>query len=795
VISLPSILRWWKPRLTRRRVLLVAAFGILCAAIAFVASLHRGLQVRPPSRLILDRQNRYLGEFPSADGELGYWSLPDALPDKLVTATIAIEDRYFYTHSGVRIRSVLRATWQNLSSGHVVSGASTLAMQVARLQSPGERSLWRKAREAAEALLLVHDHGHDRVLRQYLTIAPYGNNVRGAARAARLYFGKPVEDLAWLEAAFLASLPQAPAHMNPYNADGFARARRRATRILHVLYERGLISDDELAQSLAGTLAVLPKPHRSPSALHALLAWGAHDRPPMSSATLDLGIQEETARLLDHNLARLAGTGAGNTAAMVVEIPNGNVLAYVGSRDYAAQDAHGAIDYVLTRRSPGSALKPFIYALALERGKYTAASELPDTPVELLTGPVRAWLPENFDRTFEGPLLLRTALANSRNIPALQVLGDVGLDGVLQLLERGGVQGISYEPGRYGLALAIGALPVTLEELVGLYGALANGGESLSLHHFADEADVPPARLFSREATALVTDILSDPLARRPAFPAGGPLDFEYAVAVKTGTSQGNRDAWAVGYSDRLLVGVWVGNHDGRRMDNVTGASAAGVALHAIMETVMPQLSPHRPPATAFPLPENFAIASVCPLSGRRAGPHCPSYRQEVFIPGSEPVATCPFHTRVAIDKRNRLRAGTACPGQFVEKHVMLDLPEIYAAWARERHLELVPRRPSPLCGVPVSDDLVKITITEPRSLGRYLFDPDTPADSSALRFSARVEPPGEELVWEVDGVPVARTMYPYSIRHTLDPGHHTITARLARRSESSRPVMVDVVD
>jgi penicillin-binding protein 1C len=379
----------------------------------------------------------------------------------------------------------------------------------------------------------------------------------------------------------------------------------------------------------------------------------------------------------------------------------------------------------------------------------------------------------------------------------LQVLESVGLDRVLQLLERGGVAGISYVPGRHGLALAIGALPVTLEELVRLYGALANGGESLPLHHFADQAEGPRTRLMSRAATALVSDILSDPLARRPAFPAGGPLDFEYAVAIKTGTSQGNRDAWAVGYSDRLLVGVWVGNHDGRRMDNVTGASAAGVALHEIMETVMPQLSPHRPIATSFPLPEGFAVATVCPLSGRRAGPHCPSYRQEIFIPGSEPVATCPFHALVAVDTRNRLRAGASCPRPFVEKHVMLDLPEIYAAWARERHLEIAPRRRSPLCAPDTSDrdDKIRVTITEPRPLGRYLFDPDTPADSSALRFSANVDPPGEELVWEVDGVPVARTGYPYSIRHALDPGHHTITARLARRSEASRPVVVDVVN
>jgi penicillin-binding protein 1C len=769
--------------------------GLLVATVA-LASLHRGLDFRPPSRVVLDRRGQYLGEFPSSDEELGYWPLPEVLPSKAVTATLEIEDREYYHHRGVRWGSVLRAAWQNLTNLRIVSGASTIAMQVARLQSPGSRSLWHKLREGAEALLLVHDFGHDRVLRQYLTIAPYGNNVRGVVRAARLYFGKPVEDLSWLEAAFLAGLPQAPARMNPYDAQGLPRARRRADRILRVLGARGLIPQAELEQALAGELVFVARPHRSPSAIHALIAWGAQarERAPLSTTTLDLEIQERTASLLDHNLARLQEMGAGNTAALVVEVPTGDILAYVGSRDYGAKESRGAIDYVQTRRSPGSALKPFIYALALERGKYTAASELPDTPVELPMGPTRAWLPENFNHTFEGPLLLRTALANSRNIPALEVLAEVGMEPVLQFLDRGGVRGISFEPGRYGLALAIGALPVTLEELARLYGALAKNGESMTLRHFVDEPSPAPVRLVSRDATAIIQNILSDAMARRPAFPAGGPLDFDYAVAVKTGTSQGSRDAWAVGFSDRLLVAVWVGNHDGRRMDRVTGASAAGAALHEIMDDVMPRLAPHRRVAQAFPLPERFVTAAVCPLSGRLAGPHCPSHRQEIFIPGTEPTARCPFHVPVKIDLRNHLRASAGCLATVVKQRVMLDLPEVYDSWARERHLETAPRQSSPLCG-PAERERPTITITEPGAAHRYLFDPDSPADSAALRLSARVDPPGEELVWEVDGVPVAKVGYPYSIRQLLPPGRHTIAAHMARRSEVSRPVTVEIAN
>jgi penicillin-binding protein 1C len=809
---------------------LFVAFVAAALLAIFLAALHHDLDVHAPSHLVLDRHGAYLAEFPAADGELGYWPLPDVLPEKLVTATLEIEDRAFYRHAGVRVGSLLRAAWQNLAARRVVSGASTVAMQLARLQSPGPRNLWRKAREAAEALWLVRAHGHDRVLRQYLTLAPYGNNVRGAARAARLYFGKPVGDLSWLEAAFLASLPQAPALMNPYDPAGHRRARARADRILRVLHERHLVSDVELAQALAGTLTLVPRPHRSPMALHAALAWQteATQRGPISTTTLDLGLQEQTARLVDENLRRLTGTNADNTAALVVALPGqpgawgmatsstaagnpasdaaangapgGEILAYVGSADYGAEDAKGAIDYLVTKRSPGSALKPFIYGLALAgegraRTAATTATVLADTPTQIPLGFSQQWFPENFDRTFEGPVLLRHALGNSRNVPALEILARVGVDETLQLLDHAGVRGISYAPGRYGLALAIGALPVTALEMARLYGLIATGGEAFPLRKFVDERPSAGARLLSRESAALLADVLADPLARRPAFPAGGPLDFPYAVAVKTGTSQGNRDAWAVGFSDRVLVVVWVGNHDGRRMDRVTGASGAGPAFHAIMDAATAVVAPHIPPAAAFSLPSGLARTTVCSLSGHLAGPHCPTAHQEVFIKGTEPTTLCPFHHEVTIDCRNHLRAGPQCPSRFVDRRVMLDLPATYAAWARERHLDVAPLTPSPLCGAAAGDEVIRVSIVEPRPGTRLLYDPDAAPESAGVKLEASVQPSGEEVVWDVDGVPIARVGPPYIVRQTLTPGKHTVVARLARLSEASRPVIVDILN
>jgi penicillin-binding protein 1C len=783
-----------RTRLRAAALLLVA----LAAGAWFVSGLEDGLVAYAPSRLILDRRGTYLGEVPGEEGELGYWPVPYVLPERIVQATLVTEDRHFYEHPGVYLPSVGRALVQNARNLRVISGASTLAMQVARMQTPGRRSLGSKAREAVEALLLVRRHGHEKVLRQYLMIAPYGNRVHGAVRAARLYFDKPVEDLSWAQAAFLAGLPQMPGRMNPYTEGGLRRALKRSHRILRALHARGLLSREELEQALQADLGLVPRPRRRPEALHAVLEWSelARARPePISTATLDLEIQSKVAHILQGNLAHLGGAGAGNTAALVVDTATGDLLAYVGSRDFFDEEHRGAIDFVKQRRSPGSTLKPFVFGLALEKGVLTAATELADTPMDLQLDTGRAWLPENVNHTFLGPMLAREALGNSRNIPALRVLAAVGVEPALRFFEKAGVEGISYDPNRYGLGLAVGNLHVTLEELTELYLVLANDGETRSLRRFADEPRVAGRRLMTREAVQLVRHMLADPLARRPTFQAGSALDYPYAVAVKTGTSQGYRDAWTVAFSDRLLVAVWVGNHDWRRMNGVGGLGGAAGAVHQIMDAVMPQWRPHRPVLESFPPPTGAVAVDVCPLSGRLSGPECPHRKSEWFVPGTAPTQGCPFHARVRVDRRSGLLAGPGCPEQEVVTRVMLALPEEYAQWARRQRLDIAPLGESPLCPSRLEALEPKVAIREPRGMVRLLYDPDTPAQASTLRLEAEVTPSTEPIVWMVDGVPVATVGYPHEFRWSVQPGQHTITAAMVHRPLVSQPVTVVVDD
>ncbi len=782
---------------TRRRPLALALGLAFFGGGWFLHSRDGSLHRQQPSHLLLDRTGQFLGEVPGSHGAWGYWAAPEVLPEKVVVTTLETEDRNFREHHGVHFGSIARAAWQNVRNHRVISGASTIPMQVARLQHPKARTLLAKLTEAAEALLLINRYGHDEVLRHYLTVAPYGNQCHGVVRAARLYFDKPIEDLSWLQAAYLAALPQQPGRMGPWNTKGHALALTRARRILGQLHARGVITDDDLRVALNSDLNVVPRPRRHLEAMHFLLAAAKEVRGSpgvVHHTTLDLSVQASASRALRENLGRLRGVGATNTAGLVIDLSTGDVLASVGSADYFDLEAHGAIDYLATRRSPGSALKPFIYGLALEKGTHTAATVIADTPVEFEVPGGGLYVPENITHTFLGPMLLREALGNSRNIPALRVLAQVGVDEALSRLERGGVGGVKFAPEAYGLTLAIGALPVTPNELAVLYTGLANQGLTVPLRRFVDAPALPGARVLSSDAAMLIAHILADPGARRPAFPVGGPLDFDHAVAIKTGTSQGYRDAWAAAFDDRVLVVTWVGNHDWRRMNLVSGATAAAPAAHRILEDASPTRRPHVPPMMERPLPASLVQGEVCALSGGVPGPGCTNTRSEWFIAGTEPHEGCPFHVEVAVDVRNGLRAGPTCAAAFVIKRPLLDLPETYEPWARKQRLAIAPAAFSPLCpsGAAVTP---KISIREPRPRSRYLFDPDTPLELSTVRFAATVSPANEEIVWLVDGAPVGRVGYPHELRWHLAPGAHVIRARFAQSGETTAAVTVTVDD
>lgn len=562
--------------------------------------------------------------------EYGYW--PVSPPPRVVAATLALEDRRFWQHPGVDPVAILRAAWQHLRGGRG-SGASTIAMQVVRMQHPRPRTLWSKAIEAGAAIGLVVRYGHAAVLAQYLRLAPYGESSHGIAHAARWYFDRPAEDLTVAQAALLCSIPQSPGHLSLRRA---GRLQGRARRAILAMDLDGPTRDDALA-ALAETVP-RPAPRRPPDLLlvQRLQRLGPAGEGPIVRTTLDLGMQDWVRRRADAHLARWRADGAQQAAVMVLRRRDRAVLADVGGQTSGL----GGIDFSREFRSPGSTLKPFLYAIGLDRGLITPQQIATDTP-ERATGI------SNADHDFLGALLPRQALANSRNVPAAALLRRIGLQPAFDALRRLGLHDQTGSPDRFGLAMAIGALPTTLERLMRAYATLADDGRDRPLTWVAGTA-APTSQVIGLDAARLVGRFLSDPIARLPSFPRYGSSEYPFAVALKTGTSQGYRDAWTLAWSRDYVVGVWVGRGDAGPMTRLSGArAAAGLAqevmlhLHGSLRTDLL--------AGEFAPPPGRVATELCARTGRPAAPDCAERLTEWVHP--EPPAAVLPEARLAITR------------------------------------------------------------------------------------------------------------------------------------------------
>lgn len=791
---------------------MIKRLGVLAllALIVFMIVDAARLDLRgpPPSYLLLDRQGRFIAEVADAGEAFGYWPV-QTLPPRVVAAALALEDRRFASHPGVDPLALGRALFQNLSSGRRVSGASTIAMQVARLLDPGERTYWRKAHEAWRALVLTLRYGRNEVLAAYLRLVPYGNRVHGIAYAARRYLDKPVADLSWAEIAFLSAIPQAPSLMNPFHENGRQRAIARGGRILERLRDKKVLSaaEFELARQQLADIRLPTPPVRPGHSLHAvfklrqLLADAPRGgvEPYRVVTTLDLDLQESVSILAGSAIAEWESRGAGNAAVILLDRKRNSVLAWLGSTDYFDKDQAGAMDFTQTPRSPGSTLKPFIYALAYEQDKITPATILDDLPAAS-DGIVNA------DKAYFGPLLPRQALANSRNVPAVRLLGDIGLEEGYAFLRDLGLHDNEQDARHYGLGLAIGAMPVTLEHLVQAYSVLANDGRWRPLKWYVGQPDTP-RQLLSPATARLMTLQLSDASARLPSFPRMGSTEYAFPVALKTGSSQGLRDAWTIAYSQRYLLGVWVGHPDARPMRELSGASSAAVLAQRILNQLHGS-ERHGLADLAFPPPEAYRRVSLCAFSGKLATAACDQTFEEWFRPGEEPREEDDAHLRLAIDARNGLLAHAGTPIQYIEQRNFISLPPRYADWAVHAGLPLRPGAVSPL-GEKSAAVVRRRSSLKPGTAGGYaksvlrivaprnglmlLRDPSVPAAHNTIALQAEVAPPVHELLWLVDGRPYRLAPYPYTVRWPLQVGEHVFQARSPLSSEASTPIHIRV--
>ncbi len=731
------------------RAVLVATGVLVVVSSAAFASVHdslidEALFARPLDPVLATDRGGIPLRHTLPDSVDRRWVTLDEAGPNVVRAFLAAEDARFYEHGAVDPIAMVRAVLVDVVPGGRVSGASTITQQVVKLVYGRPHGLCEKPLEIARAVELERRFTKDEILEQYLNRVPMGNGIVGVERASEAYFGRPPGQLSLAEASLLAGIPQAPSITEPRRH--LARARRRQAYVLDRIEALGWRSAEEVSRARAEPMEVVtrvPRPFRAPRFVdRALAARRDHGIPSTTVVTtLSWPLTDEVGRALRQGLEPLRERGAANAAAIVVANASGEIVAYVGAADEGGEG--GALDLLAAPRQPGSTLKPFAYALFFEQGA------TPGTPVDDLRRPMTGrggalYLPGDFDGRERGPVPARLALASSLNLAALDVVSRVGPERFVdRLVDLGLSQAASAD--RESAAMVLGGIDTTGLELAGAYVALARGGTRVPLRVLPGSAD-EGTRVIEPTAARLVTDVLSDPEARRAGFGRDlSDLGGEGPFALKTGTSQGFRDAWAAVYDRDFTVLVWVGDPSGEAMESVTGfEGAAPLAVRALAlararraELVQGEVAPEIALATV----------SVCAETGLLPGPRCHHLRRERFDPAALPHETCRGH---------------AADGS-------LELAPRYADWARHAQ--------------PAGVVIAASAHAEHRAAPRVTY----PSDGATLLGSATA-PPEITLRASEDGVRFELDGHALrGERWRLAPGSHVVVAVAdGQRSEPS---------
>ena len=757
-----------------------------------------------PSIRITDRNGRLLYEIlPKAGGRNTVLSI-DHIPQCLKDATIAVEDKNFYTHPGVDPRGILRAVWLNLRGGEVIAGGSTITQQVARNVLLGEnerleRTFRRKMREAVLAWQMTRKLSRDEILALYLNQINYGGIAYGVEAASQTYFGKPAGDLLLPECALIAGLPQAPGVYNPFTNPDLAKERQGV--VLGLMEKEGYLTHEERINAEATPLSFNPSPYPI-EAPHFI--WIVKDQiDKLASAgvlslgkslvvrtTLDLDYQHLAEGTLSRRIDAFKNENTGishnvNNAALVTIDPHtGEIMALVGSTDYFDESIHGALDMATSPRQTGSAFKPFIYALVLDPAQpnaWTAATSILDVSTTFMTRDGAPYTPVNYDGREHGPVSVRESLGSSLNIPAVKTLQETGIKNTIDLAHRLGITSLN-DPGEYDLSLALGGGQISLLELSTAYASFANHGYYTGHHSILDIHDADGNLLYENDKTQLVqvfdprvawliNDILSDDNARIVGFGPDSTLRLDRTAAVKTGTTTNFHDNWTIGYTPDLLVGVWVGNSGYEAMHNVTGLTGAAPIWHEVMRGLL-QGHPDRP----FERPDGLAQVEVCNLSGLLPTPACPHTRMEWFISGTEPTGTDTFHQQVWIDMLTNSVADDLTPIERRKLIAVLDLPVEVQAWAHDQGLPLITDYAQ--VHQTNSGTSNQLALLSPHSNTTYRIDPDFDPSAQQLQIEAAVGEGISQITIWVDGNPfITLSSVPYRAWWSLSVGEHQFWA------------------
>ncbi len=753
-------------------ILLLLAFWALVPVVSFDD---------PLSSVVLDRDGELLGASIAADGQWRF-GVAGSVPEKFRTAITCFEDRRFAWHPGVDPLALARAGASNLRRGRVVSGGSTLTMQVVRLSRKGRsRTVAEKAIEAVLALRLTLSVSKEQVLGLYAAYAPFGGNTVGLDAAAWRYFGRDARQLSWAETATLAVLPNAPSLVHPgRNRD---RLLAKRNRLLASLRDRGAI--DAMTADLATREPLPDSPAPVPMLAPHLVArvrlepggrrFRAGDASPWVRTTLRKPVQERVVEIVGRHRRVLAENGIWNAAALVLDASTGEVLAYVGNHWPPAGAEHGEhVDVVPAARSTGSVLKPLLYASMLEAGEVLPAQLVADVPTH-----IGSFHPENFDRAYSGAVPAARALARSLNVPAVRMLRAHGVERFAAVLRRLGVTTLTRPGDHYGLALILGGAEGTLWDVTGVYAgvarsALATTPETARGAFFRPtyrpgpvipgDAPVGPAASYLTLQAMLEVERPGDDLAWRA-------FGSARKIAWKTGTSYGFRDAWAVGVTPGHAVGVWVGNADGEGRPGLTGHTAAAPILFSLFEA-LPASGWFAPPA------EGLEDADVCARSGMRASPHCEALRAERVPRAGLDSPPCSFCRLLHTDAGGEWQVHGDCEKVAEIRSVpWFVLPPAMETHYRRFHADY---RPPPAfrpdCrGALGASGSASLSFVYPRE-GAAVFVPvEMDGTVGRVVFEAAHRDPGARVFWHLDDTFEGETRDIHQMALAPGPGPHVL--------------------
>ncbi len=759
--------------MTKKNALKLTFFSVIISiAVYLLYPLPASLQMDrgDKSIQILDKNDQLLYEKRENNfGSHNYLRF-EKIPKNIIDSIIAIEDKDFYKHIGINPKSILRAMWQNISANKIISGGSTITQQLVRNKiKPKKRNYFYKAKEAILAIKLETRLSKKEILEAYLNTIYFGHQAYGIQSASQIFFEKNITELSKAESAFLVGLIQSPSNFDPYKH--FKKAKSRQERVIDELdiseKEKKSLKEEKI--NIASGKINIKAPH--------FVMWILKKTKNMKikkiHTTLDLNLQTEIEEIVRKEIENLKDKNVSSASVVVLDAKNGDLLAMIGSADYFDSNIDGSVNIAVSNRQPGSALKPFTYTLALKRGD-TTATTIADIETQFFTQEGNPYIPRNYDYGYHGLVRYREALANSYNIPAIKVLEKVGVENLMNFLKKCGISTFNKNPEYYGLALTLGDAEIKLLELTQAYGMLARGGKTLKLRYLNDAKIEKGDRVINEKIAWLITDILDDDIARLPEFGEKGPLEFDFPVAAKTGTTRNSRDNWTFGYTKNRIVGVWVGNANNDPMRGTSGVTGAGPIFHKTMLAAMKNL-----PKTPFKHPEEIIQKEICRLSGKIPTQYCPHKIIEYFIEGREPKEKDDIYQAIELDKRNGLLSNENCPKEFIEEKIFAIFPTELKTWARENGWKMPPRKYSPLCKKNEKKGEKWLKIEKPNTGETYLLDSMIPNKNEKIIFSASASDNINLIDWYVDNKLIGKSHSPvFRMEWEAKNGTHKITAK-----------------